>query len=122
MDRRYLVVLGALITQFMIIGLFFVYSILIKELETEFGWSRTTLSIGASVAGMAMGVFAIMGGRLSDLFGPRIVLTVAGLVYGLGYASISLISEPWHLYLICGLFLGLGMSTHDVVTLGAIAR
>ena len=34
MDRRYLVVLGALITQFMIIGLFFVYSLLIKELET----------------------------------------------------------------------------------------
>lgn len=122
MDRRYLVVLGALITQFMIIGLFFVYSLLIKELETEFGWSRTTLSIGASIAGMAMGVFAIMGGRLSDLFGPRIVLTCTGLIYGLGYASISLISEPWHLYLICGLFLGLGMSTHDVVTLGAIAR
>ena len=122
MDRRYLVVLGALITQFMIIGLFFVYSLLIKELETEFGWSRTTLSIGASIAGLAMGVFAIMGGRLSDLFGPRIVLTCTGLIYGLGYASISLISEPWHLYLICGLFLGLGMSTHDVVTLGAIAR
>ena len=122
MDRRYLVVLGALITQFMIIGLFFVYSLLIKELELEFGWSRTTLSIGASIAGMAMGVFAIFGGRLSDLFGPRIVLTCTGLIYGLGYASISQISEPWHLYLICGLFLGLGMSTHDVVTLGAIAR
>ena len=43
MDRRYFVVLGALLTQFMIIGLFFVYSLLIKELDLEFGWSRTTL-------------------------------------------------------------------------------
>jgi len=122
MDRRYLVVLGALITQFMVIGLFFVYSLLIKELELEFGWSRTILSIGASIAGLLMGGYAIAGGRLSDLFGPRVVLSCSGLLYGLGYASISLISEPWHLYVICGLFLGLGMGTHDVVTLGAIAR
>ena len=45
MDRRYFVVLGALLTQFMIIGLFFVYSLLIKELELEFGWSRTTFRL-----------------------------------------------------------------------------
>lgn len=122
MDRRYLVVLGAVITQFMIISLFFVYSLLIKSLEEEFGWSRTTLSAGASIAGLMMGIYAIFGGRLSDLFGPRIVLTCSGLIYGLGYASISFISEPWHLWAICGLFLGLGMGTHDVVTLGAIAR
>lgn len=122
MDRRYLVVLGAIITQFMVIGLFFVYSLLIKELELEFGWSRTILSIGASIAGLLMGGYAIVGGRLSDLLGPRVVLSCSGLLYGFGYASISLISEPWHLYVICGLFLGLGLGTHDVVTLGAIAR
>ncbi|MDA9009272.1 MFS transporter [Alphaproteobacteria bacterium] len=122
MDRRYFVVLGALMTQFTVIGLFFVYSLLIKELELEFGWSRTTLSIGASLAGLMMGFYAIAGGRLSDLFGPRVVLTCSGLLYGLGYAAISFISEPWHLFLICGMFLGLGMGTHDVVTLGAIAK
>lgn len=122
MDRRYLVVMGAVITQFMVIGLFFVYSLLIRELELEFGWSRTILSIGASITGLLMGGYAIIGGRLSDLFGPRVVLTCSGLLYGLGFASISSISEPWHLYVICGLFLGLGMGTHDVVTLGSIAR
>jgi MFS family permease len=122
MDRRYFVVLGALLTQFMIIGLFFVYSLLIKELELEFGWSRTTLSIGASIVGFSMGFYAILGGRLSDLFGPRLVLTFSGLIYGLGYAAISFISEPWHLFAICALFLGVGMGTHDVVTLGPIAK
>lgn len=122
MDKRYFVVLGACLTQFFIIGLFFVYSILIKELELEFGWSRTTLSIGASIAGLTMGIFAIAGGRLADLFGPQVVLGVAGLLYGLGFAAISLIEAPWQLFLICGLFLGLGMATHDVVTLGAISR
>ncbi|MEM7268099.1 MAG: MFS transporter [Pseudomonadota bacterium] len=122
MDKRYFIVLGCLITQFMIIGLFFVYSLLIGELEAEFGWTRTTLSMGASLAALTMGVFAIFGGRLADRLGPRIVLSVAGLIYGLGYAAISVISEPWQLLAICGLFLGLGMATHDVVTLGAIAR
>jgi len=122
MDRRYFVTFGALLTQFMVIGLFFVYSLLIKELEVEFGWSRTILSIGASTTGLLMGLFAIAGGRLSDLFGPRVVLACSGLMFGIGFASISFISEPWHLYVICGLFLGVGMGTHDVVTLGTIAR
>jgi len=121
-DPRYLIVFGACMTQFMVIGLLFSYGVLFKSLEIEFGWSRTLLSAGTSLAFLMMGTFAIVGGRLSDRYGPRIVLTASGLIYGCGIAALSLVSAPWQLFLIFGIPLGLGLSTHDVVTLSTVAR
>lgn len=122
MDRRYLIVFGACLTQFMVIGLLFGYALFFKAFEDEFGWSRTTLSAATSIAFFVMGVLAIVGGRLNDRFGPKIVLGVSGVICGTGFALISQISEPWHLFVLFGLFIGIGMSTHDVVTLSTIAR
>ncbi|MGI9419760.1 MAG: MFS transporter [Geminicoccaceae bacterium] len=121
-DPRYAVVLGACLTQFMVIGLLFSYSLFFKTFEDEFGWSRTTLSGAASLAFLMMGVLATPLGHLSDRVGPRPVLAATGLACGFGYALISQVAEPWHLFAIFGLFIGLGMSTHDVVTLSSVAR
>jgi MFS family permease len=121
-DPRYAIVLGACLTQFMIIGLLFSYSLFFKTFEDEFGWSRTTISAAASLAFLVMGLFASYLGHLSDRWGPKPVLAATGLGHGIGFALISQVSEPWHLFLIFGLFIGLGMSTHDVVTLSTVAR
>ena len=122
LDRRYLVVFGACLTQFMVIGLLFSYGVLFKVFEDEFGWSRTFLSSCTSLAFLIMGILAIFGGRLNDRYGPRMVLSVSGTLFGLGFAMIALVTEQWHLVAIFGIFIGLGMSTHDVVTLSTIAR
>ena len=121
-DPRYAVVVGAFLTQFMVIGLLFAYSLFFKTFEDEFGWSRTTLSAAASLAFLMMGVLAAVLGHLGDRFGPKPVLAFTGVMHGLGFALISEISEPWHLFVIFGVFIGLGMSTHDVVTLSTVAR
>ena len=121
-DPRYAVVFGACLTQFMVIGLLFSYGLFFKTFETEYGWSRTTLSACASLAFFMMGVLATGLGHLSDRFGPRPVLSFTGVLFGFGFALISMVSEPWHLFAIFGLFIGLGMSTHDVVTLSSVAR
>lgn len=121
-DPRYAIVFGACLTQFTVIGLLFSYGLFFKTFETEFGWSRTVLSACASLAFLMMGVLATGLGHLGDRFGPRPVLSVTGVLYGLGFAMIALVSEPWHLFLIFGLFIGLGMSTHDVITLSTVAR
>ncbi len=121
-DKRYLVVLGACLTQFVVIGLLFSYGLFFKAFEAEFGWSRTLLSSCLSFAFIVMGVLAFFGGHLSDRYGPRLVLAVAGTLCGLVYGLLSQVTQPWQLFAIFGLFIGVGMATHDVVTLSTIAR
>ncbi len=122
MDSRYLIVFGACLTQFMVIGLLFSFGLFFNVLEEAFGWSRTLLSSAAALGAFVMGVLAIFAGRLSDRYGPAPVLAGSGLLFGVGYALISVVGEPWHLFVLFGLFIGVGMSTHDVVTLSIIAR
>lgn len=119
---QYRVVFGACLTQFTVIGLLFSYGLFFKVFETEFGWSRTLLSSCSSLAYFMMGVLAILAGRLNDSYGPGLVLRVSGIIYGVGFILLSQVTEPWHLIALFGLFLSVGLSTHDVVTLGTIAR
>ncbi|MEM7425400.1 MAG: MFS transporter [Pseudomonadota bacterium] len=121
-DQRYLIVFGACLTQFTVIGLMFSYALFFKYFETEFGWSRTLLSACLSFAFFTMGVLAFFGGQLSDRFGPRIVLAIAGTLLGIGWMLLSRVTEPWQLFVFFGLLLGAGMGTHDVVTLPTIAK
>lgn len=121
-DDRYLIVLGAWLTQFMIIGLLFSYGLFFKFFEEEFGWSRTLLSACTSASFLTMGLLATFGGRLNDRFGPRPVLAFTGAMCGLGYALMPSVGQPWQLFALFAVFVGLGMTTHDVVTLSTIAR
>ena len=45
-----------------------------------------------------------------------LVLAVAGTLFGMGYALLSQVTQPWQLFALFGLFIGVGMATHDVVT------
>ena len=119
---RILIVIGACLVQFTVIGLMFGNGLFVKLFETEFGWSRTLVAAASSLTMLMMGVFAMGAGRLNDRYGPRIVLTISGVVYGLGYILLGQIEAPWQFLAIFGLFLALGMSTHDVVTLSVVAR
>ena len=121
-DKRFLTVSGAFLTQFMIIGLLFSYGLFFKSFEVEYGWSRTLLSSCMSFAFFVSGVMTLVGGKLSDRYGPRLVLAVTGIFSGAGYALLSLITEPWQLLAVFGLFISLGLATHDVVTLSTIAK
>ena len=122
MDKRYLIVLGAILVQATIIGCVFAYGIFFTVLEAEFGWSRTLLSVATSVAFLNMGFFAIAAGRLTDRFGPRGVLMVAACSTGLAYILMYFLSAPWQLLLIYGVLVGFGLASHDVVTLSTIAH
>ncbi len=122
LDPRYLIVLGACLTQFTVIGLLFSYGLFFKALETDYGWSRTVLSSSTSVTFLMMGILAFFVGRLGDRFGPRPVLAVTGVLCGAGYALLSQVTEPWQLFAVFGLLISTGMAAHDVVTLSTIAR
>lgn len=119
---RYIVLFGACLTQFTVIGMLFSFGLFLPSFEAELGWSRTFLSTCSALAFFMMGVLAMLGGRLSDALGPRIVLACTGTLYGLGFILMSQITSQLQLLVIFGTLIGLGLSSHDVVTLSTVAR
>jgi MFS family permease len=69
-----------------------------------------------------MGAVGILAGKLNDRIGPRILIVASGISLGLGYLLMSQLQTMWQLYLLYGVLVGIGFSTHDVITLSAVTR
>jgi len=118
----YLVAAACFSIQAVGIGTYISFGIFFKYLIAEFGWSRALLSGAHSLTLLVAGFLGIFVGRLNDRYGPRIVMTVTGFLFGLGLTLMSMLREVWQLYLFYGLIVGMGMSSVDVIALSTTAR
>jgi len=85
-------------------GSLFVYtfSVFVKPLAAEFGWSREAISSGFAVAAVTLGLVSPLLGRWIDRFGPRRIILICMTVYGCAIASLSLLhSGLWQFYVTC---------------------
>jgi MFS family permease len=118
----YTIVAACFFMQAVSVGAMISYGVFFKHLIDEFGWSRTFISGASSVVMFTMGAMGILFGRLNDRFGPRRILLSSGLFLAGGFLLMATLQAGWQLYVFYGLMVGVGMSTHDIVTLSTIAR
>jgi len=100
----------------------FTFGVFFKEFQAAFGWSRATISGASSLAFLIMGAAGILAGRLNDRIGPKVLIVASGISLGVGYLLMSFLNMSWQLYLLYGVLVGIGLSTHDVITLSTVAR
>ena len=117
----YVIVAAALFMAIVMWGARFSFGVFFAPVLQEFGWSRAATSGGFSLTWVFTGLLSILVGRLNDKFGPRLIMTIGGLLVGLGYLFMSQLSSLWQLYLFCGL-ISIGMSAVLVPTLSTVAR
>ena len=90
----YRIVAACFVIQGTIIGSMFAYGVFFPELEAEFGWSRAMISGASSLSFVVMGVLAIVAGKWNDKIGPRVLITVSALFFGVGYGALSQLQAP----------------------------
>ena len=104
------------------VGVYISYGVFFNPLMTEFGWPRAVISGSSAAAFFISGLFAVYVGRLNDRIGPRVIVSTAAFLMGIGFMLMSRMDTIWELYLYFGLVFGIGLSSIDVVPLTTIAR
>ena len=81
-------------------GLFFTgFGFFFEPIRQHFGWSRTLLSGAYALTRVESGFFGPVEGYLIQRFGPRAMMTIAFVVFGLGYMLLSRVNSPFTFYL-----------------------
>lgn len=118
----YIIVVVAFLLMLMMWGAYYSFGIFFEPLLAEFGWTKAMTSGAFSLSFFLTGILGVFAGRLTDRFGPRVVLTVCGFFLGLGYLLVSQTSTVWQLYLFYGVVVALGMSASVIPLQSTIAR
>jgi MFS family permease len=85
-------------------GSLFVYtfSVFVKPLAAEFGWSREAISSGFAIAAVTLGFVSPLLGQWIDRFGPRRIILTCMTIYVCAVASLSLLRFGlWQFYATC---------------------
>src|SRR5580693_198751 len=81
---------------------FYTFSVFVKPLAAEFGWSREAISSGFAIAAVTLGFISPLLGQWIDRFGPRRIILVCMTIYGCAIASLSLLRFGlWQFYATC---------------------
>ncbi len=91
------------------------FGVFVKPLAMEHGWSRSVISMAATINMLVYSVGAIFVGRMLDRIAPRWIITCGAIIAATGYILTGFINTPLSLYLTYGLLVGLGASGLGVV-------
>ena len=96
--------------------------VLMVPLEEEFGWSRATISLAVSVNLILFGLVGPFAAAMMERWGIRPVVASALLFIAAGAGLTTFMSEPWQLYLLWGIVVGLGAGTMATVFAATVAN
>ncbi len=105
------IVAAAFSVLFIAYGAQYSFGIFFTALLDEFGWSRSSLAGAFSLYAFGYCVFGFPAGRLTDRWGPRVVITVGAVFLTAALMGMALVTQLWQPYLLYGLVAALGMGT-----------
>mgnify|MGYP003339366081 FL=1 len=91
------------------LGSYYAWSVFVRPLQTEFGWSRLETTSISSVNMVLLAVLYNVAGTLIGRFGARQIALFGGLCYSLGMLFASYTTSLPGLYMPAGILVGLGL-------------
>ncbi|MBV8572557.1 MAG: MFS transporter [Acidobacteriaceae bacterium] len=77
----------------------FTFSVFLKPLSLAFGWTRAQVSLGFTVAAITVALCSPLIGRLLDRYPPQRIVVPCVAIYGLGFASLALLTRHFAQFL-----------------------
>lgn len=109
------IVAGAFFVMAVNYGARYCFGIFVKPLSLEHGWSRSVISMAATINMLVYSIGAIFVGRMLDRIAPRWIMTAGAVIAAIGYILTGFANTPASLYLTYGLLVGLGAAGMGVV-------
>jgi MFS family permease len=118
----YIIAIAAFCILLVTYGVRFSYGIFFTPMARELGWNSATTSLAYSISIALEGIFNIVMGGITDKYGPRLVLTICGILMGLGYCLMLAVNSTWQFFLFYSVIIGIGMGGIFVPLAVIIAR
>lgn len=97
----------------------FAFSLFVKPLEMEMGWSRGEIMLAFTIYYLLMGISATCCGRMIDRYDVRKIMCTGVIIAGLSFVLLNRMSSIWQFYLGYGI-LGVGMAGIGYVPASAV--
>jgi MFS family permease len=95
--------------------------ILVDPLRDEFGWSRATVGTAVSINVLLFGFMGPFAAALMGRYGLKRVVIVALCTIATGAALTTQMTQPWQLFLLWGVVVGLGSGCMATVFASTVA-
>src|SRR3989442_2727662 len=122
LPNRWVLAITAFLMQ-LALGSVYAWSVFLKPVIAVYHVSRLQANLTFSIVLLALGVTAGFGGYLNNRYGPRVIATVGGVLYGLG-VLLAAFAAPniLVLYLTFGVIGGIGVGLGYIVALAMLIK
>ncbi|MGE5256726.1 MAG: MFS transporter [Hyphomicrobiales bacterium] len=110
------VVGGAFLLMAIGYGARYSFGIFVQPLTADNGWSRSVVSLAASINLLVYAAAGIGSGKLLDRVAPRWIVTAGTVVSAIGFLVCAIAKTPWVFCLAYGVLYGFGSSWMGTVT------
>ena len=122
LPNRWVIAIAAFCMQ-LALGAVYAWSVFLTGVQTAYHADKAPANFTFSLALLALGVTAGFGGYFNNRFGPRLIGTVAGIVYGLGIILAGFAAPNLYiLYLTYGIIGGIGLGLGYIVALAMLIK
>lgn len=122
LPNRWVLAIAAILMQ-LALGSVYAWSVFLKPVISAYHVTKAQGNLTFSIVLLALGITAGFGGYLTNRFGPRVIATIGGVLYGLGVILASF-SAPniIILYLTFGIIGGIGIGLGYIVALAMLIK
>ncbi|TMD48531.1 MAG: OFA family MFS transporter, partial [Chloroflexi bacterium] len=121
-NNRWVIAIAAIFMQ-LALGSVYAWSVFLNPVIAAYHVTRLQANLTFSIVLLALGVTAGFGGYLNYRFGPRVIATAGGILYGIGVLLAAFVRPNlFLLYLTFGVIGGIGIGLGYIVALAMLIR